>query len=416
MACFSKMPCANSLTMPLFPFFSSPERIYCDKISSSARKAFTLTGHELSLAPEGAELLWMRKGYLDHMEHLQPYQLINHFPKETTLINKGYLTETLKRHASQSDGSSLPLEEFFPETYCLYKPDERKQFFDNTPLVDERNNLWIYKPGNESRGRGIEITWRFNSLRRKYEKLGGRPITKKRDQAIIQRYIQSPLLLDGRKSEIRVYWVVVSLEPLLVLLYPEATVRLNSLPYKLDDFENQLVHVTNVYQQKNHPDYDPSVTLKWSFSQLGKYLHETLGLCEPDFLEKHLIPRVRAILATVSHAAKDTLTSEYPEQGDCFAVFGADIIIDSNLRPWLSEVQKGPGLSFNDAVKRNVIPPMLSEAAKIGFEVRKRRMKRKSLTNLKSVQRYQWVVNEIQPDLVEPTETGYYSDYRGDNV
>ena len=42
---------------------------------------------------------------------------------------------------------------------------------------------------------------------------------------------------------------------MLVLLYPEPTVRLKSLPYKLDDFDNQLVHVTNVYHRRITPDF-----------------------------------------------------------------------------------------------------------------------------------------------------------------
>lgn len=397
--------------MSLFSLFTSrKEQIYCDKSSSSARKAFTLRGQKVVLETDGAEMLWMRKGYRERFDILEPNQLINHFPGETAIINKGYLTETLKRQ-DQSWGhkGGLLMSEFYPESYCLYKPDERKAFFDKMPLVDDRENLWIYKPGNNSRGRGIEILWRFNTLRRKYKKYGDRPIKKKDEQAIIQRYIQKPLLLEGRKSEIRVYWLVASIDPLMVLLYPEATVRLNSLPYRLDDFDNQLVHVTNVYQQKNHPDYDPNVVLKWPFEKLGRYISEELKLAEPDFLQRHLIPRIRQILGTVATASKESLAANYPEQGDCFAVFGADMILDSELRPWLSEVQKGPGLSFDDAVKRNVIPPMLSEAANIAFEVRRRRIKGKSLKDLATPQKYQWVVNELDPELVQSEPGGFYS-------
>ena len=46
---------------------------------------------------------------------------------------------------------------------------------------------------------------------------------------IVQRYIRNPLLLSGRKSEIRLYWLIANLDPLIVLLYREGTVRLNTL-------------------------------------------------------------------------------------------------------------------------------------------------------------------------------------------
>lgn len=357
---------------------------------------------------EQAAMLWMRKNYRGKMNTLKPFQLINHFPNERVVINKGHLTETLARFDRVRDNGCLPASEFYRESYRLYSPRERAEFFAQLPEKDDPENIWIYKPGNSSRGRGIEIMWQFDQLRKEYETWGDRTITDADDQGIMQRYIKNPLLLDGRKSEIRVYWLVANLDPLMVLLYPEATVRLNSLPYKLDDFDNQLVHVTNVYQQKNHPDFDPDVVLKWKFEKLGRYLSEDLGRVGPDFLPDHLIPRIRDILATVSYAMKDELAAKLPTPGHSFAVFGADLIIDDNLNPWLSEVQKGPGLSFSDPVKSEVIPPMLGEAARIAFEMRRNRIRQIPHRDLTSVERYQWVVNDLQPELVEQPGSDYF--------
>ena len=393
----------------LSSLFNGPERIFCDRASSSARKAFELEDLRTTPYAEESEMLWMRKGYRPVIEKLQPFQLINHYRAEAAIINKGQLTETLKEYENRAGGDQLRVADFYPESYRLYDPAERSAFFSQLPAMNQKDNLWIYKPGNNSRGRGIRIMWRFGALRREYKKWGKEPIKDKDQQGIIQRYIKNPLLLEGRKSEIRVYWLVVNLDPLMVLVYPESTVRLNSLPYKLDDFDNQLVHVTNVYQQKNHPDYDPDLVLKWPFRRLGEYVHADLGLTGPDYLDSQLRPRIREILATVSNASREQLGSRYPEQGDCFALFGADLIIDDQLRPWLSEVQKGPGLNFSDSVKRKVIPPMLSEAARIAFEVRARRKKRKDLRDIKAVDRYDWVVNELQPELVQIPEKGYFA-------
>ena len=61
-------------------------------------------------------------------------------------------------------------------------------------------------------------------------------------QAIMQRYIKRPLLLNDRKSEIRIYWLLASINPLRVLMFNEGTVRLNTLPYQLDQFDNPLIH------------------------------------------------------------------------------------------------------------------------------------------------------------------------------
>lgn len=386
---------------PLLRFLHAKRRrIYCDPSSSCAREAMALQGAEFAEVPHLSEMLWLRKGYHDHFSRLQDDQLINHFPNQAIIINKVGLTETLKQYEATHPHDASAVARFYQPSYCLHDPKERKAFFADQPRVDHRDNLWIYKPGSNSRGRGIEIMWRFNKLKRKLKPYGNAPIKKKADQGIMQRYIKNPLLLDGRKSEIRIYWMIASLDPFLVLMYPEATVRLNSLPFQLDRFDNQLIHVTNVYQQKHHPDYDPNVVLKWRFEELERYVSEELGLAEAGWIERDLLPKIKHILSTVAHAAKPGLFRQYPYRGQCFAVYGADIILDDNLNPWLTEIQKGPGLSFRgDPVKQHVIPPMLGEATKLAFEIRNRRIRRKSLRGLKSVNRYRWVVNDLEPEL-----------------
>ncbi len=390
-----------ALRQRLLPFLARPEWIYFDQRSKSARAAFDLEGLSAVEQPDRAAMLWMRKGYRQMMDALQPHQLINHIPNERCIINKVRLTRTLQRHESNRTEGCLPLSSFYQETWRLDDPKQRAMFFSQLPEPDDPENLWIYKPGASSRGRGIRILWQFDEFREEYKSYGDHRITDRKRQGIVQRYIHNPLLLKGRKSEIRVYWLVANLDPLMVLLYPEATVRLNTLPYQLGDFDNPLVHVTNVYQQKNHPDHDPDAVLKWKFEALGRYLSEELGLVDADFLQQILVPQIRRVLATVARAAKPSLLNRLPEQGHCFAVYGADFILDDQLTPWLSEVQKGPGLSFNDPVKRDVIVPMLGEAARIMLEIRRRHTRGLPLKDLSHVDQYRWVINDLQPELVE---------------
>ncbi len=370
--------------------------IFCDAKSTSAIQAFNLQNHRLYSNQDEAEILWMRKGFNEAMSTLKPHQLINHFPNESALINKGYLTQELAAYEEQSLSNTVSLHDFYPETFCLFEPKSRKRFFDQLPATDSRDNIWIFKPGNNSRGRGIKIMWRTSQLRKKYELLGDRHIRDKNKQAIIQRYIKNPLLLEGKKSEIRVYWLLASLDPLMVLLFDEGTVRLNSLPYKLDDFDNQLIHVTNVFQQHKHPDYDPNIVLKWSFSRLDSYLSNELKIANKDFTKLILIEKLKKYLAFVVKSGRQSFFKHYPVQGDCFGLYGADVILDENLNPFISEIQIGPGLSFSDPIKRNIIPPMLGEAANIMFEIRACRAAGKRLTSLKSRNRYQWVINEAE--------------------
>ena len=69
----------------------------------------------------------------------------------------------------------------------------------------------------------------------------------------LNRYISNPLLLEGRKFDIRVYLLIVAARPFLAL-YHSGYVRLSCEPYD-EASTSACVHLTNQYQQKKHPLY-----------------------------------------------------------------------------------------------------------------------------------------------------------------
>lgn len=367
--------------------------MYLDPASNNARAALEEGKFRFVEEPRDADLIWMRKGYREWFDQLRPFQLLNHLPNENAVTDKGFLAEHLKQFDRVQTSFDFGMKDLVQETYCLYIPEEVTRFFGQLPLADSKDNLWILKPCTSSRGRGIRILWQFDELRKFFAYPATYDFDPQKDRYVIQRYIKNPLLLQGRKSEIRIYWLVASLDPLLVLMYREGTVRLNSLPFNLDDFDNTLVHVTNVFQQKSHPDYDPSVVLKWSFSDWENYLIRDLKLAPENYVEGYLKPQLKRMLSFVVRAAVDSL-AQVPPDGLFFGLLGADIIFDDQLHPWLTEIQKGPGLSFDDAIKQKVIPPMLNEAVAIMLEVRRRKRAGLSLKELDAVRGFEWVIRE----------------------
>lgn len=67
------------------------------------------------------------------------------------------------------------------------------------------------------------------------------------------RYLSSPLLLEGRKFDIRVYLLIIAAQPFLAL-YHEGYIRLCCMEYDPAS-PDMTVHLTNQYQQKKHPLY-----------------------------------------------------------------------------------------------------------------------------------------------------------------
>ena len=76
------------------------------------------------------------------------------------------------------------------------------------------------------------------------------------------------------------------------------------------------------------------------------------------------------------------------------SIFGADFIIDDRGVPWLTEVQKGPGLSHDDPIKERLIPAMVEEAVEIALEIQRR--KRAGLPHRpeESVRRFEWILDD----------------------
>lgn len=368
--------------------------VYCDKASKNAKRVFSEFQPTFPKSPLDADLLWMRKGYKPFMDKLLEFQLLNHLPNEREIVVKNLLTENLQRYNEIQSKFDFPLNYFYQDSYCLHDSAHCNSFFSQKPSQPDKNDLWILKPGNLSSGRDIQIIWDRDEARPLAEGSRRPDGSLKQKQYIAQRYIKNPLLLEGRKSEIRIYWLIASLDPLLVLIFKEGTVRLNSLPFKLDDFENQLIHVTNVFQQEHHPDFDPNVVLKWSFADLDSYVTKDLGLTSPGFIKNRLMPKLKKYLAFVVDSALKELRN-VPRRGLFFGLYGADIILDDRLHPWLTEIQKGPGLSLSDPVKQRVIPPMLKETVSIMHEIQRRRRNGESLKNLESISGFELVTSEV---------------------
>lgn len=75
--------------------------------------------------------------------------------------------------------------------------------------------MWIVKPANLSRGRGIYLVDDVNEV-------------SVDDTSVISRYIANPLLINGHKFDLRLYVVVTSLEPLRIYIYKEGLARFAS--------------------------------------------------------------------------------------------------------------------------------------------------------------------------------------------
>ena len=108
---------------------------------------------------------------------------------------------------------------YVPKTYFVQHDWEKfKMDYKN---YHGKKKLWIYKPTNNACGRGIKV---FSKI----QKTRG---IKKRPNYIISEYLSKPHLLNGFKYDLRLYVVVVGLDPLRVYLHKEGLVRICTHKY-----------------------------------------------------------------------------------------------------------------------------------------------------------------------------------------
>ncbi len=104
--------------------------------------------------------------------------------------------------------------------------------------------MWIVKPANLSRGRGIYLIEDVNEI-------------SVDDTSVISRYISNPLLINGHKFDLRLYIVVTSFDPLRIYIYKEGLARFASEQYignKVSK-DNMYVHLTNYSINKKNDNF-----------------------------------------------------------------------------------------------------------------------------------------------------------------
>ena len=285
------------------------------------------------------DISWMRE-HFDHV-YLEEHQKICHFRNHYELSRKNLMAKNLKRlkkHLEKDSKLEAAKCDFFPTTYEL--PSEYHIFveeFKRTP-----GTIWIMKPAGKAQGRGIFLFRKLKDIndwkkedffRRDEDKNDKEPP----ETYVVQRYIEKPYLIGGKKFDIRVYVLVTSYVPLKVWLYRSGFARFSNTRFSLDSISDAFVHLTNVAIQKTAPDYDPEKGCKWSLQEFRLFLSAKHG---PEVV-RQLYQQIDEIFIKSLQSVQRIIINDK----HCFELYGFDIMFDTNLKPWIIEVNASPSLT-----------------------------------------------------------------------
>lgn len=282
-------------------------------------------------------------------------QMINHFPNHYELTRKDLLVKNIKRYRKELEKEGNPLAEKSEVTLPNGQVTTRYVHLDIIPVtfvlpadynmfVEEYRkspqSTWIMKPCGKSQGAGIFLINKLSKLKKwsREAKSLLQPQLGSKETYVISRYIDNPLLIGGKKFDLRLYVLVTSFRPLKAYLFQHGFCRFCTVKYdtSVTELDNMYVHLTNVSVQKHGGDYNSLHGGKMSIQNLRLYLEGTRGravtdklFSEVNWLIVHSLKAVAPVMANDRH---------------CFECYGYDIIIDNNLKPWLVEVNASPSL------------------------------------------------------------------------
>lgn len=282
-------------------------------------------------------------------EGLSEFQKVNHFPSSSELTRKDRLWSNF-HEMSKAFGSDTF--DFVPRTYVLPKElDDFLSAFEQQP-----ENLWIVKPHASSRGRGIFVLQDLEEL----------PL---QEICVVSRYVDRPLLIQGLKFDLRVYVLVTSYEPLRAYVYREGLTRFASKPFstKKEHLGDAYRHLTNYSINKSAKNFQENQEIrsdnvghKWSLSALNRHLKCT------GVDVKLMWARIMDLLMKSLLSVKPGITSKTQrlmgEQQNCFEIYGFDVLVDADLKPWLLEVNLSPSLQADSPLDWQIKGSLLADA------------------------------------------------------
>jgi len=295
------------------------------------------------------DIFWCDKEWIHEVFdyiHLQPHQRVNHFRNHYELTKNDLLVKNLKRaqRQAQRDGLHEEAQGFAacsPTTFTL--PLEYSMFVEEFKKQQAQGAVWIMKPVGKSQGKGIflfdklsEISswrqapkWLQKSDENASKKKGDDEEEQQREPEpyVVQRYLSDPLLVGGKKFDLRLYVLVTSYAPLTVYMYRSGFARFSGTRFSMnkEDLSNVMMHLTNVAVQKQSDNYSEKTGGKWDLHNLKTYLMSTE---DPEKVSNLFCAIQDVVLFSLLSVQKVMIQDKH-----CFELYGYDVMISSDLTP-----------------------------------------------------------------------------------
>ncbi len=242
-----------------------------------------------------------------------------------------------------------------PNSFILYDTLERLRFDKDF----DKDKIYIMKK-NIQRQEGLKISKDKNEILNGY----------KEGYVVVQELLQDPYIINGRKTNMRFYVLVVCVNKRLqVYVHKDGFMYYTKVPFIKNNTEVD-VNITTGYIDRKVYDENPL-----THDDLRKYLDDpnrtNLLTIEKNIRSQHLnisdiyFNRINQLLKQIFMAFVGKICmSDKLLKNISFQLFGVDIAVNDKLHPMIMEINKGPDLGAKDkkdsALKHGVVKDMFA--------------------------------------------------------
>ena len=180
------------------------------------------------------------------------------------------------------------------------------------------------------------------------------------NKIIIQKYIENPLLYQGRKCDMRI-WVLLT-HNMKVYVFKEGHLKTCSIEYNINS-KDAFAHITNYSFQKynsNFQKYEKGNEVP--FYEFQKFLDEEYKEKKYN-IKKDLFKQIKKIIEITMRSAKSKINNNHRKYQ--FEIFGYDFMMDKDFNLFLIEINTNPGLEESSPWIKLIVPRMLDDALRL---------------------------------------------------
>ena len=289
----------------------------------------------------------------EEKEKKEPKKALTAEEKEEKWRKETFINNTSNNERPTERPKQDSIKDLLPEIENILK-----KLSVNLPqyVLEGSKNVWIVKPGGLSRGRGVHCIDILSNV-------------KPCNQTIIQKYIENPLVINGRKFDIRQWVLVTDLNPLTVWLFETPYVRFGAENYHIDDFKNVFSQLTGNSIAKHSDKFNTGEIEgdMWENAQFREFLKKTYGGDPWIQIQK----KIEKIVILSLECAKHKLFN----RKNNFEVFGFDIMLDDKLNVYIIEINASPDWTYSTKVTEKLVKIASDDIMKVVLDLPQENLK-----------------------------------------